>query len=392
MFNLQIMLLTRELGIKIRAISEKMPVVSITGPRQSGKTTLAKQIFPDYAYFNLENPLTRQYARENPLRFLEQSGQGMIIDEAQYVPELFSYIQVHVDNTRRNGEIILSGSQNFLLMEKITQSLAGRVAIYHLLPFSIRELAGTTFGGQDAYTYIFNGLFPRIYDQHTPPDVFYPSYIQSYVERDVRQIQAIGDLAAFERFLQLCAGRVGQLFNQSAVANETGVSAPTIARWMSVLQTGFVAYLLPPYFQSFNKRIVKTPKLYFYDTGIACSLLRIRSVAELDQHFARGALFENFIINEIMKNHMNKGVRPDLYFWADSSGYEIDLVVREGVSLHPVEIKSADTLRPEFFKNLNLFQKISGTAPENCYLIYQGTENQNRDNAQVRSWRSLPDF
>lgn len=243
---------------------------------------------------------------------------------------------------------------------------------------------------KDAFEYIYKEFFPRIYDQGTPPEIFYPSYIQTYVERDVRQIQSIGDLAAFERFLQLCAGRVGQIFNQSAIANETGVSAPTVARWMSVLQTGFVAYLLPPYFKNFNKRITKTPKLYFYDTGLACSLLRIRSAAEMDQHFARGALFENFIINEVMKNALNKGIRPDLYFWADSAGNEIDLIVSDGMQLYPIEIKSADTLRNDFFKNLEMFQKLSGTTAENCYLVYQGTENQDRSNGKVRNWRSLP--
>lgn len=239
-------MIIRQLGRKIRAVSEKMPVVSITGPRQAGKTTLAKQLFPHYPYANLENPLTREFARENPFQFLRQSEHGLIVDEAQYMPELFSYIQVMVDETRRNGEIILSGSQNFLLMEKITQSLAGRVAMFHLLPFSVHELEDTPYAGKSAYEYIYNGLFPRIYDQDTPPDVFYPSYIQTYVERDVRQLQSIGDLAAFERFLQLCAGRVGQAFNQNALAVETGVSAPTIARWMSLLQTGFIAicYLL----------------------------------------------------------------------------------------------------------------------------------------------------
>ncbi len=386
------MLIARQLGQKIRAVAEKMPVVSITGPRQSGKTTLAQQLFPDYAYANLENPLTREFARESPFQFLRQNPRGLIIDEAQYVPELFSYIQVYVDETRRNGEIILSGSQNFLLMEKITQSLAGRVAVFHLLPFSVRELDGTPFAGKSAYTYIYNGLFPRIYDQGAPPEVFYPSYIQTYVERDVRQVQSVGDWAAFERFLQRCAGRVGQAFNQSALAVETGVSATTIARWMSVLQTGFIAYLLPPFFKNYNKRITKTPKLYFYDTGLVCALLRIRSADELHQHFARGALFENLVINEMMKNLLNRGIRPDLYFWADSGGYEVDLIVNQGLTQYPIEIKSADTVRPEFFRNLELFQKVSGTPPEHCYLVYQGAENQDRTAGRLRNWRDLPDF
>lgn len=383
------MLISRQLGEKIRDIAGKMPVVSITGPRQSGKTTLARQVFPDYHYANLENPLTRDFARANPRQFLRQSSPGLIIDEAQYLPELFSWIQVQVDETRRNGEIILSGSQNFLLMEKITQSLAGRVAIFNLLPFSFGEIAGSDYGRGTAYDYIFQGLFPRIYDQNAPPEVFYPSYIQSYVERDVRQVQSVGDLAAFEKFLGLCAGRVGQLFNQSALANETGVSAPTIARWMSVLQTGFIVYLLQPYHRNFNKRLVKTPKLYFYDTGLACSLLRIRSAGELDHHFARGALFENFILNEVLKNHLNRGIRPRFSFWADSSGYEIDLIVEAGPDIFPIEIKSADTLRPEFFKNLELFRKISKTPAANCHLIYAGEQSQDWSQAKVRPWREM---
>ncbi|MCS7035724.1 MAG: ATP-binding protein [Saprospiraceae bacterium] len=366
-------------------------MLSITGPRQSGKTTLVQQVFPDYEYADLENPLTREYARENPFRFLRQAPQGIILDEAQRLPELFSYVQVHVDETRQNGRVILTGSQNFLLLEKITQSLAGRVALFHLLPFSVQELKGTAYELPDPFQYIYRGLFPRLYDQSASPEVFYPSYIQTYVERDVRQVQSIGDLMAFERFLHLCAGRIGQKFNQSAVATEVGVSAPTIARWMSVLQASFVAYLLPPYFQNFNKRIVRTPKLYFYDTGLACALLRIRSAAELDTHFARGALFENFIVNEIHKNLLNAGIRPDLYFWADSAGHEVDLLLKQGQRLYAFEIKAADTLHADYFRNLALFQQLSGASPEDCYLIYAGAENQERSVARVRAWNALPE-
>jgi len=384
------MFIIRKLGEKIRQSAKTMPVVSITGPRQSGKTTLAQQVFPDYQYANLENPLTRDFARFNPVQFLNQgNGRGLIIDEAQYIPELFSWVQVHVDESQRNGEIILSGSQNFLLMEKITQSLAGRVAVFNLLPFSMEELTGSPYGNGNLYDYIFQGLYPRIYSQQTSPDIFYPSYIQSYVERDVRQVQAIGDLALFEKFLGLCAGRVGQMFNQTALANETGVSIPTINRWMSVLQTGFIAYLLQPYHRNFNKRLTKTPKLYFYDTGLACSLLRLRSSSELDLHFARGALFENFVVNEVLKNHLNRGLRPNLYFWAESSGYEIDLIVETGTGIYPIEIKSADTIRPDFFKNLEQFQKVSQTAAENCFLVYAGDQQQDRSQAKVRRWQDL---
>lgn len=386
------MLITRRLGAEIIRIARVMPVITITGPRQSGKTTLVKQVFPGYTYTNLENPETRQFASENPKLFLQQNEKGIIIDEAQYLPELFSYIMLHVDETRRNGEIILTGSQNFLLFEKITQSLAGRVAILHLLPFSYEELRNTPYASEDLLQYMFQGMFPRIYDQHVPPDVLYPSYIQSYIERDVRQVQAIGDLMAFEKFLRLCAGRIGQLFNQSNLANEIGVSVPTIKNWMSVLQTGFVTFLLPPYYRNFNKRVLKTPKLYFYDTGLACSLLGIRSADQLQQHYAFGALFENFMIVEFMKQQMHQARQPDLYYWKDNTGNEIDLVVPKGNDFYTLEIKSATRISTGFFRNLEYFQKLTKSGKELSYLIYAGSENQDRSNAQVRNWKNLPDL
>jgi uncharacterized protein len=382
----------RHLTEFIQTAANTMPVVSITGPRQSGKTTLAKAAFPDYAYANLENLPTRQYARENPIGFLAQFPNGLIIDEAQYVPELFSYIQVEVDKSRQNGKFILSGSQNFLLMEQITQSLAGRVAVFTLLPFSAKELEGTDYQCITPFEYITKGFYPRIYDQKTPPDLFYPSYLLTYLERDVRLLKNIGDMANFERFVRLCAGHTGQIFNQNSISNDTDVSAPTIKSWLSVLQTSFVTFLLQPYSKNYNKRLLKTPKLYFYDTGLACSLLGIRTAVELENHFMRGALFENFIVVEVMKQFTNRGIRPNIYFWADNSGYEIDLVVEHGGRIYPIEIKSGQTLRNDFFKNLELFQKISDTPPEQSYLVYAGDENQNRLRGLARSWDNLPIF
>jgi predicted AAA+ superfamily ATPase len=386
------MLITRRLGAEIQRIAKVMPVITITGPRQSGKTTLVRQVFPTYTYTNLENPETRQFAAENPKLFLQQNEKGIIIDEAQYLPELFSYIMLHVDETRRNGEIILTGSQNFLLFEKITQSLAGRVAILHLLPFSYEELSETPYASEDLLKYMFQGMFPRIYDQQVPPDVLYPSYIQSYIERDVRQVQAIGDLMVFEKFLRLCTGRIGQLFNQSNLANEIGVSVPTIRRWMSVLQTGFVTFLLPPYYRNFNKRVLKTPKLYFYDTGLACSLLGIRSSDQLQQHFAFGALFENFIIVELMKRRMHQNIQPDFYYWKDNTGNEIDLLVPKGNEFYALEMKSATRISTEFSRNLEYFQKLTKSGKNLSYLIYAGNETQERSHVKVRSWKKLPDL
>lgn len=369
-----------------------MPVVSITGPRQSGKTTLAKYIFPDYAYANLENLPTRQFARENPIGFLKQYAQGLIVDEAQYVPDLFSYIQVEVDQHRQNGRYILTGSQNFLLMEKITQSLAGRVAVFNLLPFSARELENTAFQLTSPFEYIVKGFYPRIYDQKTPLDIFYPSYLLTYLERDVRLLKNIGDLLAFERFVKLCAGHIGQVFNQTALSNDTNFSQPTIKSWLSVLETSFVAFLLPPYFRNFNKRLLKTPKLYFYDTGLACSLLGIRSAADLENHPMRGPLFENFIVVEFIKQFLNQGQRPACYYWRDNTGHEIDLLIEHAGRIFPMEIKSSQTLKTEFFKTLAFFQKISGTPTEQSFVVYAGTENQTRQAGNARSWDNLSVF
>jgi len=385
-------MILRQLSSAVQSAAQTMPIVSITGPRQSGKTTLAKIAFPDYAYANLENLPTRQYARENPIGFLKQYPHGLIVDEAQYVPDLFSYIQVEVDQSGRNGQYILTGSQNFLLMEKITQSLAGRVAVFNLLPFSIKELENTEFQLDSPFEYIVKGFYPRIYDQNTPIDLFYPSYMLTYLERDVRLLKNIGDLAAFEGFVKLCAGHIGQIFNQTSLSNDTNFSQPTIKSWLSVLETSFVAFLLPPYFRNFNKRLLKTPKLYFYDTGLACSLLGIHSTSVLENHPMRGPLFENFIVVEFMKQLLNQGKHPNCYYWRDSTGHEIDLLIERSSHIFPIEIKSSQTLKTDFFNTLEFFQKISGTPPEQSFLVYAGTENQNRLHGNARSWDNLPVF
>ena len=383
-------MIRRDIGTKILNTVKQMPVISITGPRQSGKTTLCKQLFPTYLYANLENPETRAFALEDPKQFLLQSQSGMIIDEAQYAPELFSYIQARVDETGRNGEFILSGSQNFLFMEKITQSLAGRVAIFHLLPFSLEEIKESKYFQADPFSFILNGGYPRIYDQNVDLSVFFPAYVQTYVERDVRQLVNIGDLQQFQLFTRICAGRVGQLFNQRSIANELGITHPTVKSWFSILQTSFIAYTLPPYFRNFNKRLTKTPKLYFYDTGLACYLLGIRSTEELMTHYAKGALFENFVITEMMKNFYNQGSLQQLYFWRDRTGHEIDLLVDVGGNMYPFEIKSSQTIHADYFKNLTFFNKISGNEPTLSTLIYAGNLNQSRSKGEVRSWSNLP--
>lgn len=371
----------RHLAKKAAELLGKYPILSITGPRQSGKTTLARMLRPDYRYVSLESLSEREFARHDPKGFLETYQNGVILDEVQYVPELFSYLQVLTDARQRNGEYILTGSQNFLLLEQITQSLAGRVAVFNLLPFSWAELSGTPHAPLSWEDYLVGGSYPRRVVQGIEPAFFYDSYLQTYVERDVRQVKNILNLGLFQRFIQLLAGRVGQLFNQSSLAVELGVDNKTVNAWLGVLETSFIAYRLPPYYQNFSKRIVKTPKVYFYDTGLAAYLLGIRSVEDLTVHFARGALFENLIINELTKNWLNRGHRPPFYFWSDQSNHEIDLLIDRGARLTAVEIKSGRTLQPDFFKGLRYF---AGLAPSTEQaLVYGGDTPQHRTDSTV---------
>ena len=385
-------MISRSISEKILQLAQKFPVISLTGPRQSGKTTLIRNLFPDYTYVSLENPSHRKAAQEAPQAFIRQHTQGLIIDEAQYVPEIFSYVQLEADENRRNGEFILSGSQHFLMMEKITQSLAGRVAIFNLLPFSLQELKATPHDYDSYFPYVFKGLFPRIYDQDISPNDYYPNYIQTYIERDARQIVNITDLGVFQSFIQLCAGRTGQLFNQREIGRLVGIDQKTARRWLSILETGFQAFTLRPYFRNFNKRIIKTPKLYFWDTGLACSLLGIQSQEELLYHHARGALFENFIIVEMIKQFYNRGIRPNVYFWRDHAGHEIDLLFDIGGKLYPMEIKSGQTYQHDYFKGLRYFQKVSQADPGDSFLIYGGDLNLDDERAKVRSWSRLPEI
>ena len=377
----------RELSGLLREVATKMPILSITGPRQSGKTTLARATFPDYTYVNLENPDTLEAAVSDPRLFLSQFSSGVIIDEAQRYPDLFSYIQTVSDEVNKPGKFILTGSQNFLLSEKISQSLAGRVFITHLLPFSISELRHSGQEMDSPDTYMFQGFYPRVYDAPIHPALFYPSYIQTYVERDVRQIVNVGNLHQFQRFMRLAAGRVGQLLNYNNIANELGVDLKTVKSWISILESSFIAFTLPPHFQNFSKRILKTPKLYFYDTGLACSLLGIRDQDELTVHWARGALFENMVIADLMKLHYNKAIIPPLYYWRDSTGNEVDCLIDSGQRIKSLEIKSSSTISSDYFKGLAYYKKLNPRAE--TYLIYGGLTGGIRSNGKVVAWNNL---
>lgn len=383
-------MIPRQLADKAAELLQKYPIISITGPRQSGKTTLARMLRPDYRYVSLESLTEREFARQDPKGFLETYQNGVILDEVQYVPELFSYLQVMTDERQRNGEYILTGSQNFLLMEKITQSLAGRVAVFNLLPFSWQELRETTYAPASWEAYLVGGSYPRRLVQDIDLAQFYDSYLQTYVERDVRQVKNILNLGLFQRFIQLLAGRIGQLFNQSSLAVELGVDNKTINAWLGVLETSFIAYRLQPYYQNFSKRIVKTPKVYFYDTGLAAYLLGIRSVDDLVVHFARGALFENLVINELFKNWLNRGQRPPFYFWSDQSNHEVDLLIDRGTYLTAVEIKSGRTIQPDFFKGLHYFGTLSPTTK--AALIYGGDTPQRRTGVKVLTMNELEEL
>jgi uncharacterized protein len=380
-------MINRAIASQVEKMLTKYPIVSITGPRQSGKTTLVKMLRPEYKYITLENPTDRQFAKEDPKGFLETYQNGVILDEVQYVPELFSYLQVYTDERQRLGEYILTGSQNFLLMEKITQSLAGRVAIFNLLPFSINEIAATKYLEKHWEQHIIKGFYPRKLVNDIESSVFYENYLHTYVERDVRQVKNITDLDLFQKFIKLLAGRVGQLFNQNNLSNELGINNKTVNAWMTVLETSFIAYRLNPYFENFNKRLISMPKIYFYDIGIAAHLLGLRNVEELELHFAKGHLFENFIINEFLKQELNNNKSPNFYFWQDASKNEIDLIIQNGIKTEAIEIKSGRTIQKEYFKGLNFLKKIKPTI--NAHLVYGGEEFQKRSEATVWSFDKI---
>jgi hypothetical protein len=384
-------MIKRELTEKLIELSNKFPVISVTGPRQSGKTTLIKFSFPEYTYSSLEDPDTRIIAQNDPRGFLE-SGEKMIIDEVQRLPELFSYIQTITDESGIPGQFIISGSQSFLLNEKISQSLAGRVAVLHLLPLGFTELQAD---GKSFSTYeelLYTGFYPRIYDKEIDPQDFYPNYIQTYIERDVRLLQNIQDLNQFVRFMKLCAGRTGHLLNYTALSNDAGISVNTVKAWISVLEASFIIFMLQPHHKNFNKRIVKMPKLYFYDTGLVCSLLDLQSTQQLKTHYLVGNLFENFILTELIKKRFHRGLRNNCYFWRDHRGSEIDCIIDKGTELIPVEFKSSRTFSKSFFDNIIYWKKLSGDLSGIAIVVYGGDMSQKTKEGRLIGWKKVTDL
>lgn len=377
----------RNIKKQIDQFKDKYPIVALTGPRQSGKTTLLKKLFKEYTYVSLENPDTLEFAQSDPKAFLHMYNDRVILDEVQKTPELFSYLQTIVDESGKMGQYILSGSQNFHLMKSITQSLAGRVILFKLLPFDFDELKS---GGWMADSYeelCLKGSYPSIYDREIPSEVFYNNYIETYVERDVSEILNVKDVSQFRKFLFLCATRAGQLLNLSELAKKVGITQPTAKAWMSVLESSYITFLLQPYYENFSKRIVKTPKLYFYDTGLLSHLLKIRSKEQLAKHSQKGSVFENLIISEKLKQNHHQYLMNDHWFWQDSNKREVDLMIQRAGKFDIYEVKATSTVTQKLFKNLEFF---SGVAPESVnrkFLIYGGNQNQKRSIAEVLSWK-----
>jgi hypothetical protein len=373
---------------KLIDLASKFKAVAVIGARQSGKTTLIKQVFKNKPYVSMENPDTRNFATEDPRGFLSSFPKGAILDEVQRVPQLFSYLQEILDDQRTKGLFILSGSNNFLLQQNISQTLAGRVGYLQLLPFSINELSKSKLLATSDDALMLKGFYPPVYDQKIPFGDWCPNYISTYIERDVRQIKNITDLIVFGRFMRLLAGRNGQELNYSSLSIETGVDMKTIQSWVGVLESSFIVYLLKPHHNNFNKTIVKRPKLYFYDTSIVCSLLGIRNAAQLKNHPLRGAIFEGMVITELLKNRTNAGMQVNLSFWRDKTGREIDIIVDNGNTQFPIEIKSGKTIHDEFLKNIEYWKSMTGF--KKGLVLYAGKENQKRSKGtDILNWREL---
>ncbi len=385
-------MINRILEQKAIHYSTLYPIITITGPRQSGKTTLVQNIFKNYDYFSLENPATRSQVQEDPSILFYPEGRKIIIDEIQRIPDLLSYLQVESDKQKINGQFIITGSQSLLLSEKVSQTLAGRTAILKLLPFSLDELTGISEYSKNNYEeWIFRGFYPRIYDQKIGADEFYPFYFETYLQRDVRELQNVRDLTLFSNFVRLCAGRIGQLIDYSSLANDAGVSINTVKGWLSLLEASYIIILLHPYYKNFSKRIIKSPKLYFTDVGLASFLLNISSPEQISTHYLKGNLFENMLIIEILKNRYNQAKAPNIWFYRDSNRNEVDCIIEDD-HLKIIEIKSSRTFSNNFVDGLKAFNRNSVTSDKNGYLIYGGDDNFIFKDFNIISWRKLSDI
>ena len=370
-------------------LARGFPVVALTGPRQSGKTTLARAAFAGKPYVSLENPEHRAFAATDPRRFLAGFPDGAIIDEVQRCPELFSWLQGWVDERRRMGDFVLTGSQQFGLMSTISQSLAGRVGLVQLLPFSQTELAGAGLASDALDVALWQGAYPALYDRRLAPGDWFPNYVATYVERDVRQLLAVRELGVFQRFLKMCAARCGQLLNLSSLAADCGISHVTAREWLTVLEASYIVRLLPPYHRNFGKRLVKTPKLYFIDTGLAAWLLGIRDARGIATHAMRGALFENFVVGEFVKQRFNAGQPAEIHFWRDNVGHEVDLLFESAGMLQAVEIKAGMSFASDWPAAVRRWKSFAGDAALEPWIIHGGDRTFDGEGFRAYSWRSL---
>lgn len=374
---------------RLKKLAGTFRSVAVVGPRQSGKTTLCKTVFPKKPYVSLENPDTLAFANTDPRGFLGQFKNGAILDEIQRAPHLFSYLQQVLDETKKKGLFILTGSNNFLLQENITQSLSGRIAYLQLLPLSLAELKKSEKLKADYGSHILNGGYPEIFSKKINAVDWYSAYINTYIERDVRQLKNINNLSVFTKLLKLCAGRTGQILNLTSFSNDCGIDQKTVDAWLGVLQSSYIIYLLKPYHGNFNKRVMKTPKLYFYDTGVACSLLGITNAKQIATHAAKGALFENMIVSELLKERLNAGATDNLYYWRDKTGNEVDVLIDKAGKLTAMELKAGETVSQDFFNGLIYFSSLN-KKPTQKILVFGGREIQKRSNGVlVKPWSDL---
>jgi uncharacterized protein len=376
---------TRDIADELKQLALSYPIVTVIGPRQSGKTTLVRSVFPDKAYVNLEAIDTQEFAKSDPRGFLERYKEGAIFDEIQRVPTLLSYIQTIVDEEQKKGQFILTGSHQIELHQAISQSLAGRTALLNLLPMSLTELAraGISLSVDEA---LLKGGYPRIFKDDLNPTKAYRNYFQTYIERDLRQLIKVKDLSQFQRFVKLCAGRIGQLLSMESIGNEVGVSSNTIREWISILEASYIIVRLQPYFENFGKRIVKAPKLYFTDVGLASYLLGIETIEQISRDPLRGNLFENLVLLELMKYRLNRGLDPHLYFFRDAHGHEVDIIYQSGSAIVPIEVKSSKTFSSDFLKNIRFLKKHVGQRCLGGSLIYAGDQEQSVDSCNVLNY------
>ncbi len=385
------MMIPRAAAQYLRKLAKGWPIVAVTGPRQSGKTTLVREVFPAKSYVSLEDPDQQEFARRDPRGFLARFPGGAILDEVQRCPELFSYLQTHVDAAGKTGLFVITGSQQFGLMSGITQSLAGRAGLLQLLPLSVDELKKGSKEVKNPDVLLYQGGYPPLYTRQVSHASWYANYVMTYVERDVRQLINVKDLSIFQRFFKMCAARTGQLLNLSSLANDCGITHNTAKAWISVLEASYLVFLMHPHHKNFGKRLVKTPKLYFYDTGLAAWLLGIEDAKHMAIHAMRGELFESFVVSEMLKARFNRGLPSNLFFWRDNTGNEVDVLIEKGEALTAVEIKSGRTVTEDYFTSLEKWKRISGSSGKQ-YIIYGGSEQYVRSHVTLLPWNRIADL